>query len=122
MNFPAMPNIMTRIPLAPPPNRTEMYAIAFELDLEHLQRDGGGGPSLQTAYCEVREILEDAGFVWQLGGIQFGDPKRVDAVTCVMTAQRLTRELPWFANAVRDFRLLRIAENGALESALTRAS
>ncbi len=114
-----MPNLCARMPLAPPPNAQQMYAIAFDLDLEHLQRNGGGGPSLQTAYCEVREILEDAGFTWQQAGLQIGPPDRVNAVTCVLTVQRLLRELPWFQSAVRDLRVLRIAENSALEPALT---
>lgn len=113
-----LPDIMTRVPLAPPPNTMLMYALAFDIDLDALPHVGGIGLSMQTAYCEIRKILESEGFLWQQCGLQLGPPEAVDAMTCVHTAHRLARELHWFAGAVRDLRILLVAENICLQPAL----
>lgn len=97
-----------------------MYAIAFDLDTDTLQR-AYGAPSWRNAYTDIRRILEDEGFAWQQGSVNFGRPDRVDAVTCVLTIQRLTRELPWFAASARDVRMLRIEENNDLGPAIQQA-
>ena len=100
----------------PPPNTDRMYAIAFDLDTEMLQQHY---PSQfwQNGYRDVRRILEDEGFVWRQGSVYFGD-ETVNPIRCVLTAQRLTRELPWFATVARDVRMLRIEENNDLGPAI----
>ncbi len=103
-------------PLAPPPNRKTMYAIAFDLDTELLQNNYPGA-SWQNGYRDVRRILEAEGFVWWQGSVYFGNDT-VDPVKCVLTAQRLTRELTWFATVARDVRMLRIEENNDLGPAI----
>ena len=90
-----------------------MYAIALDLVLEEL-RAHYSATSPQNAYAEVRAILETQGFGWQQGSVYFGDPRSVNAVSCVLAAQRLTSELPWFSRCVRDIRMLRIEENNDL--------
>lgn len=40
------------------------------------------------------------------------------AVTCVLAAQRLARELPWFGASVRDIRMLRIEDLNDLGPAI----
>jgi len=65
----------------------------------------------------VRAILEDEGFAGGKAGLLRGTG-RVTAVTCVLTAQRLARELPWFSHCVRDIRMLRIEENNDLSPAI----
>jgi virulence-associated protein VapD len=97
----------------PPANSERMYAIAFDLDTDALEQ-AYPGPSYKNAYGEIRRILQDEGFSWKQGSVYFGDAKKVDAVKCVLAAQRLTRELSWFADAVRDIRMLRIEENNDL--------
>ncbi len=94
-----------------------MYAIAFDLVVEEL-RNHYSPASPQNAYGEVRDILEQQGFGWRQGSVYFGDPAKVDAVVCVLTAQRLAAELPWFTRCVRDIRMLRIEENNDLGPAL----
>ncbi|HYW53917.1 MAG TPA: virulence factor [Candidatus Elarobacter sp.] len=104
--------------LAPPPvNRQRMYAITFDLDTDTLQQVYPGD-SWRNAYTEIRRILIDDGFEWQQGSVYFGSPERIDAVTCVIAAQRLARELPWFTESVRDIRMLRIEENNDLAPAV----
>jgi virulence-associated protein VapD len=68
-----------------------VYAIAFDLDTETLQR-AYGAPSWRHAYTEIRTIHADEGFAWQQGSVNFVRPDRVDAVACVLAIQRLTRE------------------------------
>jgi virulence-associated protein VapD len=94
-----------------------MYAITFDLDTDTLQQVYPGD-SWRNAYTEIRRILIENGFDWQQGSVYFGSPERIDAVTCVIAAQRLARELPWFAESVRDIRMLRIEENNDLAPAV----
>jgi len=102
---------------APPPSRSRMYAITFDLDMDALQRTYTGA-SYNNAYGEIRKILVDEGFSWQQGSVYFGGD-RITAVTCVLAAQRLARELPYFASAVRDIRMLRIEDMNDLGPAIT---
>lgn len=104
----------------PPPGSYRMYAIAFDLDTEELQKRYPT-ESWRNGYADIRRILVDEGFVWKQGSVMFGDREKVDAVRCVLVAQRLTRELPWFATVVRDLRMLRIEENNDLLPAIEDA-
>jgi virulence-associated protein VapD len=101
-----------------PTGACRLYAIAFDLVVEEL-RTHYSAASPNNAYAEVRAILEDEGFAWRQGSVYFGDPARVSAVTCVLAAQRLATELPWFSQCVRDIRMLRIEENNDLAEALS---
>ena len=56
-----------------------MYAIAFDVDTETLQRTYGA-PASRHAYADIRRILDDEGFAWVQGSVNFGLPERVDAV------------------------------------------
>jgi virulence-associated protein VapD len=98
-----------------------MYAIAFDLVLEEL-RTHYSVTSPQNAFTEIRVVLEEEGFLWRQGSVYFGEPNRVDAVTCVLVAQRLANELPWFSRCVRDIRMLRIEENNDLAPAVNSRS
>jgi virulence-associated protein VapD len=85
----------------------------FDLDTETLQKVYGG-TSWNNAYLEIRRLLEVEGFEWRQGSVYFGDPDKVDAVTCVLAVQKLATSLSWFGQAVRDIRMLRIEENNDL--------
>src|SRR4051794_26023150 len=84
-----------------------MYAIAFDMDIESLSINYGD--PYNNAYLEIRKILLGHGFAWQQGSVYFGGDK-INAVTCVLAAIDLSRQLPWFASSVRDIRMLRIEE------------
>lgn len=92
------------------------YAIAFDLDTNILKQSYPN-PSWQNAYGDIREILEPMGFAWQQGGMYFGNEK-INAVTCVLAAQQLSRTYSWFKASVRDIRMLRIEEMSDLQPAL----
>ena len=84
-----------------------VYAIAFDMDIEHL-RIHYGDP-YNAAYLDIRRVLERHGFQWQQGSMYFGGPT-VTAVGVTVAVIDLTTQLPWFAAAVRDIRMLRIEE------------
>jgi virulence-associated protein VapD len=100
----------------PPVGSRCMYAIAFDLDIETLQNRYPGAHT--NAYADIRKLLLDEGFEWRQGSVYFGKPERIDAVRCVMAAQRLSREFAWFNESVRDIRMLRIEDNNDLAPAL----
>lgn len=100
----------------PPIGNRRMFAIAFDFDTEKLRYRYAG--SYTNAYADVRRILVEEGFEWRQGSVYFGNAERIDAVRCVLAAQRLSRELPWFKKTVRDIRMLRIEDNNDLAPAL----
>ncbi|MFA7239167.1 MAG: hypothetical protein WC091_03580 [Sulfuricellaceae bacterium] len=93
-----------------------MYAIAFDLDTQILQ-NSYGKPSWQNAYNEIKAILVARGFIWQQGSVYFGN-SQMTAVQCVLAAQAVSAQLPWFKGAVKDIRMLRIEELNDLTPAL----
>jgi virulence-associated protein VapD len=106
-------------PSMPPCGVYRMYAIAFDLDTERLQRTYPS-PSWQNAYRDIRDALYIRGFTWQQGSVQFGGPS-VTPVTCVLAVQELARRFAWFGESVRDVRMLRIEENNDLLAAIGRS-
>ncbi|GHT43567.1 endoribonuclease VapD [Planctomycetales bacterium] len=98
-----------------------MYAIAFDLDTETLQKSYPS-PSFNNAYADIRnKLVGSHGFSWQQGSVYFGGDK-VNAVTCVIAVIDLTQTFPWFAPAVRDIRMLRIEEQNDLLPAIEQAT
>lgn len=102
-----------------PKSGGRMFAIAFDMDIDAL-RTHYGDP-YNGAYLEIRRVLDRYGFRWQQGSTYFGG-EAVNAVTCVMAAMELSRNLPWFALSVRDIRMLRIEENNDLMPAVQQAA
>jgi len=97
-----------------------MYAIAFDMDIEAL-RSTYGDP-YNNAYAEIKKILVVHGFTRQQGSVYFGDPQKINAVSCVLAAMDLARRLPWFSASVRDIRMLRIEEFNDLMPAVQQAA
>ena len=97
-----------------------MYAITFDLDTATLEQSYAG-TSWRNAYADIRNALRSHGFDWQQGSVYFGDDT-VNAVTCVLATQDLTRRFPWFRPSVRDMRMLRIEENNDLGPAIEQAA
>lgn len=71
-----------------PVGKVTVYAIAFDMDTETL-RASYGTDSYNNAYGDMKKVLESHGFVRQQGSVYFGDPKRVNAVTCVLAVMDL---------------------------------
>jgi virulence-associated protein VapD len=95
-----------------------MYAIAFDMDIESL-RENYGDP-YNNAYIEIRKVLQRHGFNWPQGSVYFGG-ENINAVTCVMAAIDLAKQLPWFSASVRDIRMLRIEELNDLMPAVQQS-
>lgn len=102
------------------PRSGRMYAITFDLDTQTLEASYGG-PSWRNAYTDICNALRKHGFDWQQSSVYFGD-ETVNAITCVLAAQDLTRKFPWFRASVRDMRMLRIEENNDLGPAIELAA
>ena len=92
---------------APFKRESTVYAIAFDMDTEHL-RVHYGDP-YNNAYVEIRRVLERHDLRCQQGSVYFGDPA-VTATAVTLAVIDLTTQLPWFAASVRDIRMLRIEE------------
>lgn len=98
---------------------TTVYAIAFDMDVEQL-RIHYGDP-YNNAYLEIRRVLERLQFQWQQGSVYFGGPE-VTAATVMIATIDLVTQLPWFAAAVRDIRMLRIEELNDLMPVIQRVA
>lgn len=96
-----------------------VYAIAFDMDIEQL-RVHYGDP-YNNAYLEIRRVLERHQFQWQQGSVYFGSPT-VTAATVMVAVIDLATQLPWFASAVRDIRMLRIEEMNDLMPVVQRVA
>lgn len=95
--------------------KTMSYAISFDLDTEQLKQ-AYPTPSWQNAYGDIKKILTPLGFDWQQGSVYFGG--NINAVQCVLAAQKLSQTYTWFKPSVRDIRMLRIEELNDLYPAL----
>lgn len=93
-----------------------MYAVLFDLDTNCLN-ENYEGTVYHNAYKLIKDFMLDNGFSWKQGSVYFGNDK-IDAVTCVLTVQKLARLYPWFSTCVKDVRMLRIEENNDLLPAL----
>lgn len=105
--------------LADSVRKSTVYAISFDLDTDTLQ-EVYPGPSWNNAYSEIRQILKKHGFTWKQGSVLFGD-ETVDNIVCWSAIQDLVEMLPWFADSVRDIRMLRIEENNDLMPVVERS-
>lgn len=94
-----------------------MYAIAFDLDTEMLEKHYPGNTHT-NAYQDIERIFYAYGFKRQQGSIYFGDARQVDPVKCVLAVQELVKKHPWFRTVVRDIRMMRVEENNDLMPAV----
>lgn len=84
-----------------------MYAITFDIDTQCVEQTLG--KAYNGIYSQIRTELAKFKFTPQQGSVYFGDSS-VNAVTCVLAAQALAKNVDGFACCVRDIRMLRIEE------------
>ena len=97
---------------------TKMYAILFDLDTNVLNNLYPNN-SRQNAYKGIEEVLKSFGFTRKQGSVYFPkNPSDVNAVTCVLAAQAISKKYDWFKSSVKDIRLLRIDTLNDLKPAL----
>ncbi len=89
------------------------------MDIESLKQKYGD--PYNNAYSEIRKVLQSHGFSPQQGSVYFGN-STVNALTFVLAAQDLAKKLSWFADSVRDIRMLRIEEFNDLGPAVQSSS
>jgi virulence-associated protein VapD len=94
---------------------TRVYAICFDLDTAAAERVCG--QNWRNCYPKIRDLFAEFGFGRVQGSVYFGD-ETSDAVRCVMAVQEADRRFAWFAQAVRDLRMLRVDEDNDLMPAI----
>lgn len=77
-----------------------MYAICFDMTISELEKNYG--IPYNKAYEELRKALNEFGFEWKQGSTYFGTDERINAVSCVIAVQEITRRFKWFSKSVRD--------------------
>src|SRR5689334_5873119 len=83
-----------------------MYAIAFDLDQEMLDRHYPGNTKT-CAYGDIERVFAKYGFQRQQGSVFFGDARVSSSVHCFLAVREVTEKHPWFRMAVKDIRMLR---------------
>ncbi|UZF08149.1 virulence factor [Riemerella anatipestifer] len=94
-----------------------MYAILFELDTNCLN-DNYEGNTYHNSYKLVNDFMIEKRFHLEARKCLLGGAN-IDAVTCVLVVQKLSKKYPWFSNCVKDVRMLRIEENNDLLPAIS---
>jgi virulence-associated protein VapD len=77
--------------------------VLIQRDHESLRHNYGD--PYNNAYLEIRRVLVTHGFTWQQRNVYFGG-EEINAVTCVLAAIDLSRQLPWFAGCATRWRIL----------------
>jgi virulence-associated protein VapD len=103
---------------ASPEKGSRVYAIAFDLDTDALERHYHG-TAWRNAYADIGRVLDQHGFRPQQGSVYFGAP-HVTPVHCILAVQDIQKTYPWFAKAVKDIRMLRIEEDNDLMPAIAQ--
>ena len=93
-----------------------MYAVTFDIDTSCLG-DEYHNQSSNNAYKDIRTFMESNNFKWQQGSVYFGD-ESINAVSCVLVVQKLSKQYSWFAACIKDVRMLKIQENNDLRPVL----
>jgi len=89
-----------------------MYAVTFDIDTNYLNSEYHN-QSTNNPYKDIRVFMESNNFKWQQGSVYFGNEK-INAVSCVLTIQELSKKYSWFTVCVKDVRMLKIQENDSL--------
>lgn len=93
-----------------------MYAICFDMTISELEKSYG--VPYNKAYDEIRKAISEFGFEWKQGSTYFGTGTNINAVSCVIAVQELTKRFSWFGKSIRDIRMLKIEENNDLMPAV----
>lgn len=93
-----------------------MYAVIFDIDTNNFTENREFSID-QKAYSLLDDFMQQNGFNGKQGNIYFGR-EDIDAVSCVLTIQKLAKQYPWLSTCITDIRMLRIEENSSLIPAL----
>ena len=102
--------------------KSPMYAISIDLDLLKLRllslASSDTPYTLEDAYTDIAEILVSLDFKMGNGICIYWGNKSINAVTCVLAAQKLAKDLPWFSKCLKHCRMFRIVEQTDLMAAI----
>lgn len=84
-----------------------MYAIAFDLKIDDLKKEYGN--PYNNAYDEIRQELEDVGFMWTQGSVYISK-ENDNGLTTVYKAINKLSKIDWFKKSVRDIRAFKVED------------
>ncbi|MBO6305113.1 MAG: virulence protein [Selenomonadaceae bacterium] len=84
-----------------------MYAIAFDLKIDDLKKEYGN--PYNNAYDEIRQELEDIGFMWTQGSVYISK-ENDNGLTTVYKAINKLSKIDWFKKSVRDIRAFKVED------------
>jgi virulence-associated protein VapD len=93
-------------------NMKIMYAIAFDMDTDKLKEKFGA--DYTNRYGEIRKFLTEHHFAWQQCSLYYGDKEKVTMGTAFLVIRKMSQELIWFKECVKDARVLAIMEQDDL--------
>ncbi|MBK2297299.1 hypothetical protein [Francisella philomiragia] len=93
-----------------------MYAITFNLSTDSLNQPNRHY-KYADIYQQIKDFLENSGFICYQGNTFFGD-STINAVTCVVTVQKMSIKYPWLGGYIEDIRMLRVESNDDLMPAI----
>ncbi len=94
-----------------------MYAVTFDIDTNCIKEQYPDIHIPNDIYGQIKKFMINNNFEWKQGSVYFGN-ENINAVTCVTTVQKLAKQIPEFANCVKDIRMLKIEEYNDLLPAI----
>ncbi len=80
-----------------------MFALCFDMVIANLEKYYG--TPYNSAYYEIKTVLEGNGFVWMHGSTYIVDTE--DLAVIMKTIMELSK-IEWFKKSVRDIRAFRV--------------
>lgn len=90
-----------------------MFAIAFDMDTSKM-REAFGETNYRNKYKEIDDFLSQSGFKWTQGSLYYGDKETTKIGTPFLVIRKLSIEMPWFKDCVKDIRVLKIEDDDDL--------
>ena len=87
---------------------TQMYAIAFDLNINNLKRVLG--KSYTSIYAKIKKCLEESGFERKQRSLYYPRPNTAVTPRHCQAAVSYLHSIHGFSQSVRDIRMLKIIE------------
>ena len=89
-----------------------MFAIAFDMDTTKMNAQFRA--SYTNKYTEIKNFLASEGFHWKQGSLYYGDKDTTTIGKPFLVVRRLSKQMPWFRDCVKDIRVLKIEDDDDL--------
>lgn len=98
-------------------NNTSMYAVSFKIDHDAIR---SYYPELTATYVYdiIHNVFRANGFSCLHENFYFNEDRTMNAVSCILAVQGISRQYTWFKYVVSNIHMLRIEEDVDLTPAL----